>query len=733
MKRKITIVLLSLISAICCAFGFAACVGGGNNNPTPKTVQATVNVSCDFENEDYISEFNLSFGNSGFSTTDPNTTEFTVEPHETINFDDAILKISLKKGFNPETLGVVEKDGKQFTTEYNTEKNKNDVIIKMPFAENIEYSFTLTAPEAIYKNIGFRLDDSRTLGYEANRALISLLNNTQVWVENADGEGHAGFVNLTTIENFGKGEYREFNAARYSIKADTSKQYFPVYVRFDKNDAKKVIYNNAYLSMFSFGEHDVHDVEYVQIPGTNEYAYAYYFYTGNISSTNYSVYLKGQRLKTDLSFVTGAIRTEFSVVTFNPGSSNFKIAYNFKLDCYSVDGGKDKETNDNTIEKVYGKSYKVQYSFRSITITGVNDSEKTALANKLRNATDFANIQLTINGKKLTGVESHDSGWYVYTIKADDVPYTYSGELGNEFAFNADVESVKVKSSQTNVVNVKTTKNLQIGGGSVGDAFSRFEKGDYSFIRNFYKEGIGVSASYGGAKSGKFRVDITVDGTPYTKTFTPGVDYLTAITDKTGYEAFGNADIYSFASTYYFLGEDEAANQIRCEFDNYGNIGIYTWLNDFDKTKQIDITIELTELESSGNDIAIEVAGNRFNGDFTVNGEETTVIKPDEESRLYIPLNESNDYPNYTIELYSDGVLICSTNGLYLHGYEGECKIDGYNAHWGLQFFTNYNYGGYSTTEVFIDVATSGYLFLTDSDYNVIVIKIDKIVISVNS
>lgn len=196
MKNKLLNFIFALTFVLTGAIFFTACGGGGGDKtPTPKTVQATVSVTLDFDGEDYITGYNLSFGDSGYSTGDANATDaFTVAPHETTHFDDAVLKISLKRGVNPETLGVTENYDKPFTKSVNTANYKNEVVIKMPFAENLDYSFALTEPTGIYQDYGFRIDDLELLNYKDNEALVELFDNTEIYVQDANGEGQAGWI-----------------------------------------------------------------------------------------------------------------------------------------------------------------------------------------------------------------------------------------------------------------------------------------------------------------------------------------------------------------------------------------------------------------------------------------------------------------------------------------------------------------------------------------------------------
>lgn len=728
---------MALVCALCCAFGLAACGGGEDNSQpsvTPKIAQANVNVSFDFEIEDYIASTGHSFyfgdWSSGWSDFTDDTV-INIEPHETTHFDDAALKITFKSGYNLETLGITEKDGKPVTREYDTQYN-NTIIIKMPFDENLDYSLTLTAPDAIYETVGFEVDEQSGLENISSGAYLNLLTNTQVYVN--DNEGHAGFVNLTREDTVNQND-RIFNIGQTSIEADMSKTYFAVYVRFDSSNPGRVIYDEDYEKLFTF-DGLTGSVEYAKIPETNEYAYAFKFYTSRISETNSRLKLNTQYLK-NIGNREDFITKNFSVITYKD-ENGFQYTYKFELISYQIDSGEFKTDNLNNFKKEYGKSYTLKYQFKDIDIKtpSYGDYDKDELKETLIANTDFSQIKLTVNGEKITSLYFDDAEKvYRFTIGATKVPYDYNEDLGNEFTVNADKTTINAIPSN-NVYNLTVSKQVgctPYNGGNL-TVFNKYEtENEIKFICIVKDKDYTISGSISLGDFSKFNLKITLNGVVrYTKTYTSGVDYFKSVTDKTGYEAFGNANIFEnfeYSDEYVFGSYEES--HISLVFTYEGNLRIE--INDKGNTSSgTDIKIELSEVETRR--ITFDAKGELYGGSFTIDGEEITTVEVDKEFMAILTLSDlprdSYDSYDYKYELYSNGVHIATTSfGSDVSMFEGYKTYDLYVMGSGSSGFGGTFYIYTKVNEVYVTFKPQTDDQTGESEK--VMVLIDKIVLNV--
>lgn len=777
MKRKLLILLLALTAVITGAFGLAAC-GGDDNNPSPVEAGAYVTFKCDFEDKDYITKFRLVFADVGVMDYDPVNTWHEDNWDGTVNLyawgysysrEDAKFTISLKNGYDPDTLGIVEKDDKPFTKQSTTVQGTDHITVTIPFAENIDYNFTFTAPEPYTDEVGFRVADSRDLENITDPVLVNFLSNTQVWVENAveEGEGETysatpGFVDITADDPSNPGD-KVFTLSQHSIKVDLSKSKFPVYVRFDKANPGKNIYNDESKNLFRFGDYGstYSSTEYTKIPGTDEYAYAIYF---NITDFNLLAenetpvfYLNWSYLTNYLGYRSGdTISKTFSVKTIDDNDRGIKYAYNFNLVSYQIGSEQEITSIPNSVTKEYGKAYTLKYHFEGVDADNWSYSGETPLAQALADSTNFANIKLTVNGEVISTYYDSATQIYSFTIGATKTPYDYNESFDTLFAVSADSTSINaIEGPNTLIINTP------VAAGAPQDSFS-----SYSFIFNRQIVGnemksVYITAehklfyySFDAIKFGKFKLKLTLNGTQLEeKVYTPGVDYNIPVTDKTGYPGLENAKVvYNTPSTdeYYdfILGTyddtfDASQNSyvILC-FNEYGTLGI-TANDKGNTTDKTTFKVEIEVIEPYSKAIDLEITGSAYGGSFTVNGAQATTVGLDGEKEIEITLgnyDSGNEMLDVVYELYSNGVLIASSE--YFGDYE--CRVDGYlgSGSYVSHFLFNSGSSGYSGGSDMItltpfnistDIFNLRYIGGVEGAEDYASVVIDKIVVKVNT
>lgn len=769
MKRKLLILLLAVTAIVTGAIGFAACGGGGDETPSIE-VYSSVTFKCDFKDKDYVTRFRLDFAGS-LTTYDPDyilheddwdgTWQFQIGPHYTTSREDAKFTISLKYGYDPETLGISEKDGKEFTK---SENGSGVVVITIPFAANIDYNFTFTAPEPVYDKVGFRIDNQNALEGVTDPVLLNLLTNTQVWVADAvtEGEGATysetpGFIDIAADDPANAGD-KIYTLMQHSVDVDLSQYYFPVYVRFDKTDAGRIIYNNNYRYLFSFHDESASSVEYVKIPGTDEYAYAFNFRTSDLNRFEDGVPV----LKLDWNYISeylgyreDTISKTFSVKTIDDINAQIKYTYNFNLVSYQIGSEQEITSIPNSVTKEYGKAYTLKYHFEGVDADCWYYSGETPLEQALADYTDFANIKLTVNGEVISTYYDSATQIYSFTIGATKIPYDYNESDGTLFAVSADSTSINaVEGPDTLIINTP------VAAGAPQYSFS-----SYSFIFNRQIVGNEMKSvyiaehkqfyySFDAIKFGKFKLKLTLNGTQLEeKVYTPGVDYNIPVTDKTGYPGLENAKVvYNTPSTdaYYdfILGTyddtfDASQNSyVFLCFNEYGTLGI-TANDKGNTTNKTTFKVEIEVIEPYSKDIAIEVTGSAYGGSFTVNGAQATAVGLNGEKEVAITLgnyDSANEMLNIVYELYSNGVLIASSE--YSGDYE--CRVDGYygSGSYISRFLFNSGSMGYSGGSDMItlnpfnistDIFNLRYIGGAEGAEDYASVVIDKIVVKVNT
>lgn len=753
MKKTILGIILALVTVFAGAIGLAACGGGGGDDPQPVEVQATIGIDFEFEPVDYISHIRFDFGGGATGSDGASITERQYElaiwPIQTTKKDDAVLKITLRQGYDAQTFGIAEENDKPFTTSISTEMGNPVVIVTIPFAENIEYAFTLTAPEPVYGNIGFIVSDNRVLEQIPAGPVRDILSNTQVWVENADGE-NPGFVDMTIDDEQNPGD-KLFTLSNYAAKVDLSKSTFPIYVRFDKNNPAIVIYNEYYKDLFTFtfvGETS-QNIQYTQIPGTEEYAYAFNFSTSSYNNTTvHMLTLYWDRLNEYLDYREDAVNSTFSVTTFKEDNSQYQHNYKFELVSYQVGSGEEQTTIPSTLKKEYGKSLTLKYQFKGIEVMNnpnYSEIDTERRAQVLEENTDFAQIKLTVNGEEITGYFDSATKIYTRTIGATKIPYDYNKSTDNSFLFGADVKSFKVVSTNTNVITQTVSKGIEnryYNNTEDNFAFSSYETDTDSVVTIIANKGYGSQVSIPLAEYPKFQLKLTLNGSEkLNKTFTVGEDFYVPVTDKTGYEAFGNAiAVKNNEENVYVIGSEETTYpDVHETFLRYSFKQDYLTIHLCDEgntTSQTDFKVEVTKLDYSAQ-ITFEVAGSLYEGSFTLDGEQTTTVTLGKEYAVAIPLSDfSLVENNYYFECYSNGVLVATTE----IQWNGNSAIDNY-----MFYMPSYNSGYMSydgingltfTLNIKSQFCTFNYDYSGDYDESVIssaIIVIDKVVFRIGN
>lgn len=745
MKKTILGVILALVTVFAGAIGLAACNGGGDDEQYIEA-QASINLNCDFETSDYISSFRLNFVGCVTSCDGSSVIggqyELTTWPTQTSKKEDAVLRITLKQGYAPETLGIVEQNGKAFTKSTTTELGKGVVIVTIPFAENIAYDFTFTAPEPIYNNVGFRIEDATVLEQVETGALLDLLSGTQVWVENADGD-NPGFVDITKDDEQNPGD-KIFTLSSYAIKADLSKSNFPVYVRFDKTNPARVIYNDYYKDLFTFtfvGE-TAHNVQYTQIPGTDEYAYAFNFSTSSLSNVDTPVLtLYWDRLDEYLGYRESTVNKTFSVTTYKEDNSGLQYNYKFELVSYQVGSGEEQTTIPSTLTKEYGNTLTLKYQFNGIEVknnSGYIEIDTENRARVLEENTDFAQIKLTVNGEIITGYFDSATKIYTRTIGATKIPYDYNKSSDDSFRFGADVTSFKVVATNKNVITQTVSKgvdNRYYNNTDEKFVFSRYETDtDTVMIVIDENKNTVIGSAIPLADYPKFQLKLTLNGAErFNETFTAGEDFYVPVTDKTGYEAFGNAIAVNNNTEYrYIVGSESTKTYLYIQFSqDYLGINL---CDEGNTDTQTDFKVEVTKFENS-NQITFEVAGSVYEGSFTLDGEQTTTVSLGKEYAVAIPLSDfSLIENNYYFECYSNGVLIATT----ANQWNGNSAIDNYMFYMPQYHGGSFSYNGLDGLTFTLNIKSKYCTFTSYGDIgedkvSTAIIVIDKIVLRIGN
>lgn len=774
MKKKLLIIFLAVTAIVTSFLGLTACNNGGNEDNYVET-QVKITFKCDFEGKDFIKRFSLEIDGyrrecepDAWHEDDWDGTDILeVETFQTRTKPDAKFKVYLKSGFNPDTLGITETAGQDYTVSTEESYGGMIVVITIPFSQDINYGFTFTAPEPFIDKVGFRIDDASVLEGLTEPLLLNILSNTQVWVENAvteDENETAGFVDITKDDPDNEGD-KIYTLSQHYINADLSEPYFPVYVKFDKNDPARLIYNSSYRDLFCFtsDSHSPTYTEYTQIPGTNEYAYAMYFKTSDIAGLAENevpvLRLNWDYFSTHIAYREDNIYTSFSVTSYKSSYNSVRYDYKFALVSYQIDSQAEVTNIPSMfITKEYGKSYTLKYQFKEVDVQFNHNYEihadKDTRIQTILNNTDFANIKLTINGERVNGYFDAATKTYTVTIGATKIPYDYNESTDNYFSLGVDKSSIRIVASNPNAVVMTTSKVFAKydDDGSYDDyfIFSQYET-ETETTSIWYVEDktqFTLTHSINLREFPKFKLKVTFNGSVVlnNKEFVPGVDYNVPTTDRTGYRNLDGVNLVKSEYKYNFLVgtqddmDHDTASYLFYDFNTCETLYIHG-RDISNTTSQTQLKIEIEALEYS-KDIAFEVEGELYDGIFTVNGEQKNVLTTNAANELAIRLSLSDyDYSTELVfELYSNGVLIASYD---TRSMSGTCHIDGYRYDRDVMSFLFYPYGSYEMgfangwltfkSDIrgdFFVLCSEGF---EDGMESVALVVIDKIVLKVNN
>ncbi len=607
-----------------------------------------------------------------------------------------VVQITCNAGYDPNTIVVTEKGGKGFTkaVEYANRDNDNGgdnkLELTLPYSQNIDYDFEITYPTPLYKEIGFSPISADTLTQTENAALKEVVENTQVYVLNENGT--AEFADLTVVS----GGNRKFNLDGKKLKSDLSQEKFEFFVRFDKTNPQRVIYQN-YQEIFAITSEDyssprtaeTEDVVYCQIPGTELYGFKYSFDMRHYRD-DLKVILNEQaftRVDYPVDYVKPTINKSITAYTFRDGSKY--QYYKFNLENCMIDG---TETDlSGNIQKEYGKEYKLTYKINEQDITAsISDSEDAAVKeteNNERKAalwrdTDFSKIKFTVNGKVLdtskvkytaaVGVNPHR---YEITFAATEVSTDFGGTNINELEIGVDETSIVSK------IGVKTN-----GTTYDDNAYLFSNNGQHSVYSIITGDSVTVSKGYENIGDLKqFKLKVTLGNQSYqTEVLKSGVDYQKLLTEGNP-DGLENLNVLSDQSMNwkYLLGSegDTTSNYISYELQN-NSIDIRAFVTGL--TELTEIKFEILETEEQTMPVVVE--GVELSEPMKLVYNNTEV--PNNEINLSYDYDYEVIIPNYEdkvtgIKLYSNGVVFATLpvdfNGkLELNGWASDYEAYAY-------------------------------------------------------
>ncbi len=724
----ISLFVFTLIAGIC----LVACGG-----PKTVSVKGTVSVQFDDFTSDDVDNYMY------FSCTAPATTneersatgsKFTYGPADITNPSDVTLTINLSRKWDTSSINVTEKDNKPFTKKLEDDgvNSYRYILLTIPYSEDIDYTFVITKPTAQinYVNLDLSSSDASVLD-STDTEIRDLLDHTEVWVENKEYDPNtnvytAGWAPLVVTQN----ESHQLGIAGKYIFANLTRDTFTLYLKYD-NDGRDLPFNSTIRSVFSLTNYSSPNISTATLNGQKVYALEYD--TEDLDDFD-TIYLNKSGLES-LQYLSASVTDKNEIVTDMDAYTNSSFGFKFSLEGWKLDDQVDWQT-DGQVRKDYGQKLTLKYKYNGLDNCPFQQDEK------ILQITDFAKIKFQVNGSPAKNLQYNASDkTYTFEIGEYDTPETYSGEYSNHYTFDISVDpySITIVDSETNVKDITFTTGLEFFNQN-NTLFSRLDDANnlthaYTYFNNtdpnathevvFFINDISRYES--------FTLDITLNGTNYTKTFVRGTDFIVK-QDGTG----------AFAGTYLFDSPDTKHYLLGTESLAKNETKIYYFLSENTDTRSTPVTslllyIDSTETNSRTNmqvllkdvtyrNIRFEVSGTNYAG--SVNAYDVAWSSDTEygEKNVTFAINDINNL-NITAKIYSGDV--CIIDGPYnasTISFDLTSQIAGYTIG-GMTIY--YNYGNNDT--VYLKVGNNGYIRAkADGTDTFVCLLITKIVFTFN-
>ena len=705
MKKKILGFLSLFVFILTCGICLVAC-------GSKLVVEGSINIEFvgftanDLDGQLYLS---CSSGVSNNQIYNENGIKFVYGPEKTDSKSDICVEIMLSRVWDINKLNVQEKNGQPFTTQIRDDNDENSsryFSITIPFAQKIDYSFTLAKPTAEINQVDFVCEDAVSVLNSQNEKIRNFLDHSQVWVENKDFD----YTTNTIVGGFmplvsGQTNEKEFALAGKYINWDLTKESLTLYLKYDNNGNCLPFDTGSLVSVFTLNEH-YPTISVKEFQGTQVYAFEFKTQNLKAPASLKMGYLDG------LNYLSSTINDTGVSNVYLTGDFVYEdVIYKFSRVGWKTDEADWQETA--LPKKEYGKKLSLKYRFEDIELGGYEQDAQT-----FENITDMANIKFQINGVNAKNLQ-YNAGEksYTFDIEEFDTPETYSKDLYSIFTIGVDPFSIKIKANDVNGKDITFSSQFEFFRGNNNFLFSQLqgENGTthaYAYSPNKQNSDAMTFTLKEISRYEKFKLNITLDGQNYTKEFVKGIDFLVS---EPGDGDFQGAYVFKGQEEYQYLQKTNGDVDQRVYFNtssNYQGHSLSVYVDDREIQTSTTLQFLITDIEYRK--IDLEVNGNMYDGQYYVGYDlnHDFALKSNDISVTF-DLKEMYDKTNIKINalIYSNDVLLESYN---IVNQESSSQFDEYN----IQNLYCYVEGYSSNPDLTVRFHTDGALMFIEGDPN---------------
>ncbi len=686
------------------------------------SVQGTISISYDgFTTDDFGGDFYI-ICNSSVSVNNNSTATgatFTYGPEKTKSKENITVEISLTRKWDI-NLTVREVNNKPFTTKIKDEQpdgNYRAFVITIPFAEKVDYSFTLSKPNPQINEIELGIENTVDLN-TSDQVMRDFLDHIQVWVDNKEqgvgGQPVGGFMPLVGSQD----EDRWFGLAGKFINVDMTEESFTLCIKYVNEDRDLPFNKASLLRVFTVENSIAQSVSLTELQGQRVYALE--FSTQNVNES--SILQLSQDGLSNLIYISSAVHDDGTGTVYLSDGDATTDNIVFKFERVGWKTQDSQEWQEGSLpQKTYGQKLILKYRLAGIECA-------SSQTDTLEQIVDFAGIKFSVNGVPVKNIQYDESGkTYTFEIGEYDTPDTYfSGVEMNSFDIDVDRQSIKVLDNVPGMKNVTFSNQF------------KFYRGDDNIVLTYIigDDGKTNAKVYtGGAQEVRpfeftlndlgrfesFTIKITVNGQTYTKTFVKGVDFLVA---STGEDALVDAYFLGFQGTQGDEGTIADGLITYSLYINGGSNQLIVKVNAGQAGDSMQVLLEDVQLRN----IDVEAHGGIFDANSQPEILDSTRYDGTYETdkiEVDFDLNEMYDEANCNIQIdiYSNDVLLYTFSG---QG-ESTSNLSGYEM-FDASFIWNVH--GYSSEpDIQLQFNSNGVLAIRKGDVEMQVL-ITKIVVT---